>query len=73
MGNFEIGIHLFLQLAVIIATCRAVGWLGRRFLGQTQVFMEMVAGVVLGPSLFGLLAPDGRKGNGGGYVAAQAA
>ena len=60
MGNFEIGIHLFLQLAVIIATCWAVGWLGRRFLGQTQVFMEMVAGVVLGPSLFGWLAPDAQ-------------
>lgn len=57
MSNFEIGIHLFLQLAVIIATCRVVGWLGRRFLGQTQVFMEMVAGVLLGPSVFGLLAP----------------
>jgi Kef-type K+ transport system membrane component KefB len=58
MSNFEIGIHLFLQLSVIIATCRAVGWFGRRFLGQTQVFMEMVAGVLLGPSLFGLVAPE---------------
>lgn len=58
MSNFEIGIHLFLQLAVIIATCRVVGWLGRRFLGQTQVFMEMVAGVLLGPSLLGLVAPQ---------------
>ena len=61
MSNFEIGIHLFLQLAVIIATCRAVGWLGRRFLGQTQVFMEMVAGVVLGPSLLGLFLPSAQS------------
>lgn len=60
MSNFEVGAHLFLQLAVIIATCRAVGWLGRRFLGQTQVFMEMVAGVVLGPSLLGLLWPEAQ-------------
>jgi Kef-type K+ transport system membrane component KefB len=57
LSNFQIGIQLFLQLAVIILSCRLIGWLGRRFLGQTQVFMEMVAGVVLGPSLFGLLAP----------------
>ena len=57
MSNFDIGIHLFLQLSVIIAACRFIGWLGRRFLGQTQVFMEMVAGVLLGPSLFGLIFP----------------
>jgi Kef-type K+ transport system membrane component KefB len=58
MSNFEIGIHLFLQLAVIIASCRIVGYVGRRLFGQTQVFMEMVAGVLLGPSLLGLIAPD---------------
>jgi Kef-type K+ transport system membrane component KefB len=57
MSNLQVGTHLFLQLAVILFTCRAVGWFGRRFLGQTQVFMEMVAGVLLGPSLFGTLAP----------------
>ena len=58
MSNFQIGIHMFLQLAVIISCCRIVGWVGRRWFGQTQVFMEMVAGVLLGPSLLGLLAPD---------------
>jgi Kef-type K+ transport system membrane component KefB len=58
MSTSHIGMHLFLQLAVIIATCRAVGWIGRRWLGQTQVFMEMVAGVLLGPSLLGWLLPD---------------
>ncbi len=60
MSNSEIGIRLFLQLAVIIATCRAIGWLGRRFLGQTQVFMEMLAGVLLGPSLLGLVWPEAQ-------------
>ena len=54
MSNFELAIQLFLQLTVILLTCRAVGWLGRRFLGQTQVVMEMVAGVMLGPSLLGV-------------------
>lgn len=58
MSNFELGTQLFLQLAVILATCRLVGWLGRRFLGQTQVVMEMVAGVLLGPSLLGVVAPQ---------------
>jgi Kef-type K+ transport system membrane component KefB len=58
MSNFQVGVHLFLQLAAVIASCRLVGWLGRKFLGQTQVFMEMVVGVLLGPSLFGLLAPQ---------------
>jgi Kef-type K+ transport system membrane component KefB len=45
-----------LQMAVILATCRLVGLAGRR-LGQPQVVGEMVAGVLLGPSLLGLLLP----------------
>lgn len=55
-GDFSI--HFFLQLAIIIVACRIVGWIGQRFLGQPQVVGEMIAGVLLGPSLFGLLAPD---------------
>lgn len=47
-----------LQLAVVLAAARATGWLFRRFLGQPRVVGEMVAGVLLGPSLFGLLAPE---------------
>lgn len=58
MTTFAASVHAFLQIAVVLTTCRIVGWLGRKFLGQTQVFMEMVAGVVLGPSLLGLLAPE---------------
>lgn len=58
MSNFMVGIHLFLQLAVIIGVCRAMGWLGQRYLGQTQVFMEMLAGIVMGPSLLGLVSPQ---------------
>nr|WP_217431847.1 cation:proton antiporter [Brevundimonas vesicularis] len=45
-------------MAIIIAACRIVGWLAKRYLGQPQVVGEMIAGVILGPSLFGLLAPD---------------
>ena len=54
---FDFSIHFFLQLAVIILTCRVVGWLARRFLKQPQVVGEMIAGVLLGPSLLGLFFP----------------
>jgi Kef-type K+ transport system membrane component KefB len=54
----DFSIRFFLQLAIIIATCRVVGWLGQKLLGQPQVVGEMIAGVVLGPSLLGLLFPD---------------
>lgn len=57
MSNMELSSRFFLELAVILAACRAVTWLGRRAL-QPPVVCEMVAGVLLGPSLFGLVAPD---------------
>ena len=58
MSNAELSVAFFLQMAIIIAACRAVGWLAKKYLGQPQVVGEMIAGVILGPSLFGLLAPD---------------
>lgn len=54
----DFSIHFFLQLAIILLACRIVGWAGRKFLAQPQVVGEMIAGVLLGPSLFGLLAPE---------------
>lgn len=57
MTAFELSARFFLQLAVILLVCRVVGWIGRRFLGQPQVVGEMIAGVVMGPSLFGALLP----------------
>ena len=47
----------FLQLAVILLACRLVGWLGKK-IGQPQVVGEMIAGVLLGPSLLGWLFPE---------------
>jgi Kef-type K+ transport system membrane component KefB len=49
--------RLFLQLLIIIG---ASGVIARIFIhfGQTAVIGEMVAGILLGPSLFGLLAPN---------------
>jgi Kef-type K+ transport system membrane component KefB len=55
----ELSVAFFLQMVVILAVCRAVGWMARRC-GQPQVVGEMVAGVLLGPSLFGLLWPAGQ-------------
>jgi Kef-type K+ transport system membrane component KefB len=42
---------------LILAACRLCGWLVRRWLRQPQVIGEMIAGVILGPSLLGSLAP----------------
>jgi len=47
----------FLQMAVILLTCRLVGMLAKK-VGQPQVVGEMIAGVLLGPSLLGLFFPD---------------
>lgn len=58
MTPAQLSVVFFLQLAVIIVACRGVGWLAKRYLGQPQVVGEMIAGVILGPSLLGLLAPD---------------
>lgn len=56
MPNFELSIIFFLQIAVILAACRVVGWIGR-LVGQSQVVGEMIAGVLLGPSLLGAFWP----------------
>lgn len=53
----ETAIHFFLQLTVILAACKLAGLAAQR-VGQPQVVGEMIAGVVLGPSLFGRIAPD---------------
>jgi Kef-type K+ transport system membrane component KefB len=58
--NHELAIRLFLQLAVILAASKITGIL-LRYLGQTQVVSEMIAGVLLGPSFFGLIAPNVQK------------
>lgn len=49
--------RLFLQMLVIIAAARLAGTIFTK-LGQPAVVGEMAAGILLGPSLFGLLAPD---------------
>jgi len=47
---------LLLQVAVVLTASRALGWLFLR-ISQPAVIGEMVAGLLLGPSCFGWLAP----------------
>ena len=56
MAPTEVSIRFFLALALIVATCRLAGSLFK-WVGQPQVVSEMIAGVLLGPSLLGWLAP----------------
>lgn len=49
-------ILLVAQIAVIILASRVVGYIFRR-IGQPQVVGEMLAGILLGPSLLGWMAP----------------
>jgi Kef-type K+ transport system membrane component KefB len=56
MTPVELAPTFFLAVVVILLTCRLVVLLAGRF-GQPPVVGEMIAGVLLGPSLFGLVAP----------------
>jgi Kef-type K+ transport system membrane component KefB len=53
----ELVLHLLAQVVVILIATRAVSWLSKRFLGQTDVAGEILAGLLLGPSLLGYFAP----------------
>src|SRR5690242_21855532 len=48
---------VFLQMALIVAVSQAVGYVFR-WLQQPLVVAQMLTGILLGPSLFGLLLPD---------------
>ena len=56
-GAEEITLRLLYQLIVILLATRLVTWVVRR-LGQTDVSGEILAGLLLGPSLLGALFPD---------------
>jgi Kef-type K+ transport system membrane component KefB len=60
MSNLDLAIQFFLQIAIILMVCQVVGLVGKRF-GQPQVVSEMIAGVMLGPSLLGLFFPEVGK------------
>jgi Kef-type K+ transport system membrane component KefB len=56
MTPTELAPRFFIAVAVILVFCKAVAWLLGRA-GQPAVVSEMLAGVLLGPSLLGLLFP----------------
>lgn len=58
MSYSDLVLRLFLQLAIILVFCHIATYIGKRFFGQTSVVCEMIAGILLGPSLLGLLFPD---------------
>jgi len=58
LGAFPL---LVLQTSVIIVAARLIGLLARR-LGQPAVIAEVVAGILLGPSLFGRVSPASFEG-----------
>ncbi|MGW5717618.1 cation:proton antiporter [Amycolatopsis sp. NPDC003865] len=49
--------QLLLAIAVVIAACKAAGWVMRR-IGQPPVVGEIAAGIVLGPSVLGAISPS---------------
>ena len=56
MTAAETNIHVLLALAVVVAVAQAAGWAISK-LGQPRVLGEILAGIVLGPSVLGLLWP----------------
>src|SRR5262245_16147978 len=56
MPTPQLAIQFVIQAAIILVACRLLGGLMIR-IGQPRVIGEMVAGILLGPSLLGLVAP----------------
>ncbi|MGW1451584.1 cation:proton antiporter domain-containing protein, partial [Micromonospora sp. NPDC002411] len=59
MTPTELAPRFFIAVAVILLFCRLVSWLLGKA-GQPPVVSEMLAGVLLGPSLLGLLWPGAQ-------------
>lgn len=55
-GTHDVLLYLLLDLAIIILCARAFGALARR-IGQPSVIGEIVAGILLGPTVLGRLVP----------------
>jgi Kef-type K+ transport system membrane component KefB len=55
----ELAPRFFIAVAVILLVCRSVAWLLGK-VGQPAVVSEMLAGVLLGPSLLGLIIPGAQ-------------
>jgi Kef-type K+ transport system membrane component KefB len=60
MTPAELSVAFFLQVTVLLSVSRLVGSAAQRWLMQPRVVGEMIAGVLLGPSLFGAFAPHAQ-------------
>jgi Kef-type K+ transport system membrane component KefB len=60
MSTLTVTGALLLQVAVILAACGLVGAVAARF-QQPPVVGQMIAGILLGPSLLGLLLPQAQR------------
>lgn len=58
MTNAQLSVLFFVQMAVILSASFSFGWAGKKFFNQPLVVGEMIAGVLLGPTLFGWIAPE---------------
>lgn len=52
----QVNVRILLAVVVVIVSVRLVGWVIAK-IGQPRVLGEIVAGILLGPSLLGLLLP----------------
>ena len=57
MTNLELFIHVACAMAVIIFMARLVGSM-MVYINQPRVVGEMIAGVLLGPTLFSTILPE---------------
>ena len=57
MTPAQISVHTLLAVAAVLVACNIAGWVVAR-IGQPRVVGELLAGVVLGPSVLGLLLPE---------------
>lgn len=57
MTYLEIFVKVAVALALILAACQIIGGLAK-YISQPRVVGEMIAGVMLGPTIFGNLFPD---------------
>jgi Kef-type K+ transport system membrane component KefB len=58
MGNLETFIHVACAIIVVVITARILGN-AMQYIKQPRVVGEMIAGVALGPTLFGAIFPEG--------------
>jgi Kef-type K+ transport system membrane component KefB len=57
MSAAAANVQVLLSVGVVVVSVRAVGWLVAK-IGQPRVMGEIIAGILLGPSLLGLVWPE---------------